>query len=443
MFQSTHFHLSKTPTNISTAITETLVLTLLGIILGVWFTPEVSFFSVPGFSWLLIGPFFSGLRYGFVYAFNSALFLIGLMWLSSYQLGIWSSDSFFSTTLALLFIAIGTGEFRNYWQRKLDKLQASSEYLDHRLDEVTNAFNLIKISHDKLVQRTASRNTLRDSILSVRTHIMKAQLTNSDLASLSTSILRIYADYCAIQQAGLYAVNSGKLNLSALAFFGGQFEVNIEDKVLQKALVNQSTTSLKPELVTNDKYTNLLLLAIPLVDVFGKLRALILVNQMSFRAFRDDNIRLAAILGGHIADLISMRSDSESFKDINLQLFISQLKRCMQDVTSFGISGSLICLQTNNIQYGKNINTLVIGQRRGLDSVWSLQNSKGVYCAFILLPLTDLLGVDNYKIRLQQMIQESYGYKTLEDAGITLLKRDLATNKTAKALMLELFQQVE
>jgi len=131
MFQRVPFRLSKTATKTSTAVTETIVLTLLGIILGSWFTPDVAFFAVPGFSWLLIGPFLSGLRYGFVYALNSALFLIAFMWGVSQYLSLWNSVSFSSTALSILFIATVAGEFNNYWQRQINKLQVASDYLDH------------------------------------------------------------------------------------------------------------------------------------------------------------------------------------------------------------------------------------------------------------------------------------------------------------------------
>ncbi len=444
MFQRVPFRLSKSATKTSTAVTETIVLTILGIILGFWFTPEAAFFAVPGFSWLIIGPFLSGLRYGFVYSLNSALFLIAFMWSVSEYLALWSTVSFSSTALSILFIATVAGEFHNYWQRQINKLQVASDYLDRRLAEVSKAFNLIKISHDRLVQRTASRSTLRDSILAVRTHIMKAKLTDSDIVSLSGLILRIFADYGSIQQAGLYTLDEdGKFNSSAIAFFGGHFELNVDDVLLKKTLSELKTTSLKPELATKEEYSHLLLLAIPLVDVYGELRALILVNKMPFRAFRQDNIRLAAILGGHIADLISMKSSSDYTGNIDLQYFMLQLKRCMNDVKAFDLPGSIVCLQIDNKKHGSGINALVIGRQRGLDSVWALKNKQGKHCVFLLLPLTDLAGIEGYKVRLQLMIQENYGYKSLEDAGVTLIPRGLADSESSKDLMLELFHKVE
>jgi len=272
---------------------------------------------------------------------------------------------------------------------------------------------------------------------------MKAKLTDSDIVSLSGLILRIFADYGSIQQAGLYTLDeNGKFNNTAIAFFGGHFELNVDDVLLKKALSDLKTTSLKPELATKEEYSHLLLLAIPLVDVYGELRALILVNKMPFRAFRQDNIRLSAILGGHIADLISMKSSSDYAGSIDLQYFMLQLKRCMNDVKAFDLPGSIVCLQIDNKRHGSGINALVIGRQRGLDSVWALNNKQGMYCVFLLLPLTDSPGIEGYKVRLQLMLKENYGYNSLEDSGVTFIPRGLADSESSKGLMLEFFHHV-
>jgi polysaccharide biosynthesis protein PelD len=433
----------KTPRTL-TAVTETMVLTVLGIILGYWFIPGAAFFSVPGFSWLMVGPFLSGLRYGFAYALNSALFLIGCMWIASQYFPAWNSAAFSSTALALLFISIVAGEFNNYWTRQINKLQATADYLDNRLGEVTNAFNMLKISHERLAQRAASRSTLRDSILAVRTRIMKAKLTDADMAGLGALILRIFADYTSIQQAGLFALkNDGEINTNALASFGGHFQIKPDDLLLQQALNNQKTTNLKPELVTEEEYSNLLLLAIPLVDVMGQVWGVVLVNKMPFRAFRPENIRLAAILGGHIADLISMRYESNIVEDVDLQCFMLQVKRCMNDIKVYDLPGSMVAMQLGNDKDAEAMSALISGRQRGLDSAWMARNRSGKQCLLVLLPLTDLHGVEGYRNQLQKMIAETYGYADLRAANIQFYEKSLAQSDSLQALLLGFFQQLD
>lgn len=436
--------LNKQPTKVSTAVTETIVLTALGLIFGFWFAPDRPFFSLLGFSWLTLGPFLAGLRYGFAYSFNSALFLIILMWGASEYYPPWQGLSFTSTTVSLVFFALCAGEFRNYWYRQTLQLKAAAAYSEQRLEQVSKAFNLLRISHDKLEQQIASRRSLRDSILAVRRHIMKAQITDAGIAELSSLILRVFADYVSVQQAGLFDIQAAReknhFNLKILAFIGGAFEVNMRDQLLLKAMATKKTHSLKVEAIAEKQYQDTLLLAIPLVDVFGNFIGLALVNKMPFRAFRADNIQLASILAGHIADIISIRSASQPLKDIELQNFTVHLMRCLEDVRSYAISGCLVAIQLTDKQRMQSIYTLITSGQRGLDYSWTTKNRNGEIIIFILLPLTDLAGVQGYRVRLKKMVMENYAFDNLEQAGILLHVRDLKKgDQQADTLMSDFF----
>jgi len=436
--------LKKQPTKVSTAITETIILTALGLILGLWFAPDRPFFSLPGFSWLTLGPFLVGLRYGFAYSFNSALFLIILMWSASEYYPPWQGLSFTSTTVSLVFFALCAGEFRNYWNRQSLKLKAAADYSEQRLAQVSKAFNLLCISHDKLEQQIASRRSLRDSILAVRRHIMKAQVTDTGMAELSSLVLRVLADYVSVQQAGLFDIQDADeknhFNLKILAFMGGTFEVNMRDPLLVKTMATKKTHSLKVEVIAEDQYQGSLLLAIPLVDVFGSFIGLVLVNKMPFRAFRADNIQLASILAGYIADIISIRSISQPRKDVEMQIFTVHLMRCLENVRAYAISGCLLAIQLTDKEQMQSIYTLITSGQRGLDDSWATKNRSGEIVIFMLLPLTDLAGAERYRSRLHKMIMENYAFDNLDQAGLCLHIRDLSKgSQNADEMVLDYF----
>lgn len=427
----------------SVAIIETSVLTVLSLALGYLMTPETGAFTVTSYTCLLIGPLLIGLRYGFVYALNSALFLVAGMWVIAQYYSIWNPDTFSSGALGLVVIPVIVGDFRNQWERKITQTQASLSYVDHRLGEVSNAFKILKISHERLAQRTASQSTLRDNIVSVRTHIMKAKLIGFDSDNgLNSLILKLFADYCSIQQAGLFAVNgAGKISRAALAFYGGNFEINPHDLILKKALNTLETTSLKPELVTQEKYNKLVLLAIPLVDVFGRVWGVVIVNKMPYRAFRPENIRLIAILGGYIADLFGERDDSYFCENIELQDFVLHLKRCINNLKADGPPSYLVILKIKNKKYAAGMSDLIVERQRGLDRLWVVKNKEGEHYVFVLLPLTKMTGTYGYKLRLQQIIKERYKYASLENANIELYKKSLASNDNVKELMFVFFKK--
>jgi hypothetical protein len=423
-----------------TAVIETILLTLFGVFLGYFLTPKADFFVGVGFSWVLLGPFLSGLRYGFAYALNSLLLVIVLMGiLHHYYFPDWSFDGVLRTTLGIFFIAITAGEFRNYYGRRIKKLEVSFNYVDQRLGEVTNAFNLLKISHERLAQQAASKSTLRDSLLMVREHVMRAKSSGSDLNQL---ILGIFSDYGSVQQAGIYTLDtSGKLNTTPSASIGGHFEVNTKDLLLQKSLLTQKTTVLKPDLSTRKEYSNLLLLVVPIVDVFGHVWGVVLVNKMPFRAFRPENINLLSVLGGHIADLVGMvKLEEYSVENPDLQYFMLQVKRCMNDAKFFLQPSSLIGIQLTNRKESESISHSIMKAQRGLDCAWSMTNELGQHCILIILPLTDFAGVDGYKLRLGNTLAENYGYPSLADAEVTLYRKNVVHYATLHELMFSLFE---
>ncbi|MCK5728333.1 MAG: hypothetical protein KAH08_03840 [Methylococcales bacterium] len=419
---------------------ETIILTILGIFLGFLFTPTLNFFTTYGFSWIVIGPFLAGLRYGFAYAINSTLLVIAVMGgLYRYYYPDWDMLAFIPTMLGIFFISITAGEFRNYSERKIKQLQVSFNYTDQRLGEVTNAFNLLKISHERLAQQTASKSTLRDSLLVVREHVMRAKTAGADLNAL---ILRVFSDYGSIQQAGVYTLDhSGHFNNTPIASIGGEFKVNPKDLLLQKTLTTLQTTMLKPSLSTEKEYSDLLLLVIPIVDVFGKVWGIVLVNKMPFRAFRADNINLLSVLGGHIADLISMvQFDDYVVKNTDLQYFILQTKRCIDDAKAYSQASSLVGIHITNNKESDEISHSIMSSQRGLDSAWNVKNNIGQQCIFVLLPLTDFNGVEGYKLRLQQMLEQNYGYQNLAAAEVMLYKKNLVHYATLQELMFSLFE---
>ncbi len=434
---------NKSPQTTSAAIVETIVLTLSSLILGYFISSGSNYFSVLGFSSLLMGPLLCGLRYGFIYALNSALLLIGSMWVVSQFSTVWTSDIFSSTTLGLIIIPVIAGEFRNHWEHKMRESQGKLAYIDQRLGEITNAFNILKISHERLAQRTASQTTLRNDIIAVRNHIMMSNISASNAESLNNLILKLFADYCSIQQAGLYAVNdSGKIINNALAIYGGGFEIMPNDLVLKEALNTLKTTSLKPELATKEKYNKFILLAIPLIDVSGRIWGIVVVNKMPYRAFQPDNIRLFAILGGYIADLIGMRGDSYYCEDVTLQAFILHLKRCFQNLKAFEIPSSLVIIKITNRENATGISNLILERQRGLDRAWSVKNNEGKHIVFVLLPLNTITGTDGYKLRLEQIINEQYNYANLEGAGIEFYRKKLVSNEDLKKMMFSFFKKL-
>ncbi len=409
------------------AIVETICLSMLGVLLGYWFMPDAPYFSGYGFSWLMVGPMLSGLRYGFRYALNSVLLLFLLATFANQQNIFWAQGSTTNLFFGLLFIAVVVGEFRDYWHRRLKRMNAVTNYLDQRMTEISHAFNMLKHSHDRLAQLMASSVTLRDSLLSIRRQIMLSHSQNEGLLGLGLLILRSMADFGSLQSASLYAYDpeNQQVNPQCIASIGNPSELNINNPVVQKALRERKTVSLKLDLIT--QIEDELLLVIPLVDVYRNILGIITVDKMPFRAFREDNIKLLAVLSGYIGDLLGIKAQAKLDScDENLLYFYIQTLRCMEDANNYNIPSTILGMEFRDSQYSSDFEKLVIKNHRDLDQLLLLTNQHDHLVALLVFPLTNMQGLEQYCLKFKELIRTELG--TLS-SDIRYYKKDL-TNES-------------
>lgn len=438
------WHTIHTEPKTSTAIIETVVLTFLGVGLGYLFMPDAPYFASQGFSWLMLGPSLSGLRYGFTYSLNSLILLVLLAYIGHYYQYPWAQGSPFGLGLSLVFVAVIAGEFRNYWHRRIKRLNAVAVYLDERVNELSHAFNVLKHSHDRLEQMIASRISLRDSILNVRRQILLSHTIKEDLNGLGLLILRSLADLGSLQGASLYAAqNEGKsISEQAVAYIGSPIPLNPQNPLLLTASSTHKSVSLKLNLISQKERE--LLLVIPLVDVNDKLFGVIAVNKMPFRAFREDNIQLLSILGGYIGDLLGAKlKPKEYIADENLLYFYIQSMRCMQDVLNFNLAASLLAIEFKNSVYLERLLALISFRQRGLDQQLIVTNQSGNTVILLILPLTDHRGIEGYFLRLKTNFKTEFGIVDFEELGIHYHTQVLTADKTLEQSMQEIADKMK
>lgn len=415
----------------STAIIETIVLSLLGILLGYCFMPDAPYFSGQGFSWLMLGPALSGLRYGFTYAINSLILIAIIGGIAQINNLPWAQGSPVGLGLSLLFVAVVAGEFRNYWHRRIKKLNAAAVYLNERVSELGHAFNVLKHSHDRLEQIVASQISLRDSILNVRRQILLSHTNPEELSSLGLLILRSLTDLGSLQGASLHAYNAKENTVSpqAVACIGKPVALNTQNPLLLKSLATRKTVSLKLDLIPQHEKD--LLLVIPLIDVHDTLFGVVAVNKMPFRAFREDNIQLLCILAGYIGDLLGPKLQPEHYiEDENLLYFFIQSMRCIQDITNYNLSASLFGVELKNKTYTNRLLTLITHRQRGLDQLVLLENRAGNPVALFILPLTDQRGIEGYLASLRSYFKTEFGVLSLAELGFYHVTQVLSADKS-------------
>ncbi|MDY6840514.1 MAG: PelD GGDEF domain-containing protein [Pseudomonadota bacterium] len=393
---------------------ETLALTALFVGAGAWNRPEDPFYITGGFSWPVLSPFLVGLRYGFFHALVSALLLLGALGVGYREGWIPSAEFPYAWAIGVLIFSLLAGEFRDYWGRRLEKLEASNRYRQVRLEEFTRNFYLLKVSHDRLEQQLAgSSSSLREALRRLYQEIAHAR--GHGLTPESGELmLQLLIRYGHLQIAAVYPVTGNTLGDKPVARIGAFEDVRRNDPLIQRALTEKKLVSVQNEYLQKLNHLNTdLLLALPLIDSRQTLLGMVVVQAMPFFNFQPRTLRLLAILAGHMADMIQEQLQVPDPGSAEWRQFRFQLLRADQDARQHSLPAALIRLTFARDQDAETVARQMRRLRRGLDVIAELPPSPQPRLA-ILLPLTDELGQTAYLQRLDDAVHEHNG-KTLAD----------------------------
>lgn len=388
---------------------ETLAVTALFLGLGAWNRPEDPFYLTGNFPWPALAPVLAGLRYGFFNALVSALLVLGALGMS-YRMGLAPVADFpYVWCIGVLAFSLLAGEFRDYWGRRLEKLEASNRYREIRLEEFTRNFYLLKVSHDRLEQQIAgSGSSLREALRRLYQEAAHARGTGltQETAEL---LLQMLIRYGQLQSAAIYPMAGKALANTPVAHIGAYHDVRPDDPLLLHAVEEKKLVSVQTEY--RDRLSDLdtdLLLALPLIDSRQSLIGMVAVKAMPFFNFQPRTLRLLAILAGHMADMIQEQLQVPESVTADWRQFLFQLARASLDARLHRLPASLVRLSFPENGAMERVAERVRRLRRGLDVIAELPGDVG-YGLALLLPLTDELGLAAYLQRLDDDIREHTG----------------------------------
>jgi polysaccharide biosynthesis protein PelD len=370
---------------------ETLALTAV-VLAASFFTQQQDPFRLEGgFPWAVLAPLLAGLRYGFVYAFVSALLILAMLGVAINQQ--WQAASGFPLAWAIGVVLVGmvAGEFRDSWGRRLHRLEGAYQYRAERLEEFTRSYQLLRLSHDRLEQTVANSGfSLREGIMRLQSELETIEgLTQASFARL----LEFVAEYAALTQACIVGITGDRVDSAkVLAAVGDHFPIDDSDPVVRAALESGelAAVNLVKERAADQ---NTLLAAIPLADSTGDIHAILLVRSMPFFAFNEDNLKLIDVLTAHGVDHLRFGAATSS-----AARFIAAFERVRQDHARFGLDATLLRIRSvtgEKAELGRvyeklhsavrGIDVMCMGRDRKGDKA-----DKGEAVIWILLPLTDI-----------------------------------------------------
>lgn len=401
------------PVRTSLAWLETPLITGLLLAICFWASPDDPLF-INSFPWPILAPLLLGVRYGFLHALISSCIIIGAVLLMRSSGSPVYAELPASYIIGMLVSSMVVAEFRDLWSRRLQRLQMANEYRQYRLDEFTRAYQVLRISHDRLEQRVAaSEQSLRSSLLLLRQRAQELSDKGALLAPMAESILAVLAQYGSFNAAALYPVDDeGKLKGKPLAVLGEMRGLDSNDLLVQMCLEKGDVVSVREALVEQGKDGALssLQACIPLIDAQDRLLAIVAIKSMPFFAFNDRTFSLLALLGGHVADLLQSDPQALHLASPDEQHFSQHVKRARLDAEQHELPASLMFIELH--EPDEPLLKALQDSQRGLDLQIQLQNDRGHVCVLILMPLTDAQGMHGYQKRLQQLLVERFGPTT-------------------------------
>ena len=252
------------------------------------------------FFWPMLGPVLIALRYGFGRGMMSfVLLLLGFsLWQASHnQPYLLSMPVAVGTALITMLI----GEFRDHWHDINERYELNHRFMEQKLKSFTQNYHLLKVSHDQLEQRFAGKQ------MSLRTGIQLLQQDALDHpdgrpVKLAQRSLHVLSDIITLYQAGFYLVNNGEIDPVPLATIGDAHKLVADDAMLLDMLRVKALLSPADLIEHSDLQYQL---TIPLLDINGKLQAVILAEKVRFVQLTDANIALVALLSSYIANFIA------------------------------------------------------------------------------------------------------------------------------------------
>ena len=387
---------------------ETLLLPLLAIGLGLFWTAQDPLQVQAGFPWTWLAPVVLALRYGPMAGLGGASVLL-LAWLAL-NTGHWDvfPQLYFLGGLILVMLV---GEFSSLWQARTRRAETVQLYLDQRMEHLTRQHYLLRLSHDRLEQELIGRPmTMRDALSGLR---QAGQGQQQDPQAL----LRLLAQYCQLECAAIHAVQEGRPGAQAPASMGAYGPLQADDPLVLQALQTGRLCHISQ--LQNTQQDTRYLVAAPLLDLAGEAYGLLVVQDMPFFALQEENLQTLQLLLGYYTDGLSMDALAQplvrQFPDCP-PLFAFELQRLAHIHASAGVPSIIVALECQPQALEHDLPTQLERLKRDLDETWRITSPTRQVLA-VLMPLGDRGTAEGYIQRLEGWMQQK-NRQSLAQAGV-------------------------
>jgi hypothetical protein len=403
------------------AAAETLAVPLLAVGVGLWLSPDDPFWVKSDFPWTWLAPVLVSLHYGPLAGVTASGVLV-LAWFALSASGSLASPFPRFYFLGGFILVLLTGEFSSLWMSRVRRAETLSNYLDERLERLTEQYYLLRLSHDRLEQELLTRPlTLRDAL---------GRLTGGvPLADSARTLLDLLAQYAQLQRAALYPIHDGVLSLEPVAVLGEPFALDPLDPLVRYALDQGRLAHVRDVL---DHASSRYRVVAPAAAKGEAPTLLLVVERLPFLALHEETLQSLNLLLAYYADGLAMKRLAAPllahYPDCP-PAFALELMRLARLWRENRLASSLVVFHFTPKALAADLPRALSRLSRGTDLEWFVEPSARL---LVILPLTGEAGAEGYTRRIERWFAE-HGRGRPEEAGVRL--RRLSLNQPPLTLL--------
>lgn len=380
--------------------------------------------AASAYPWLWLVPLLLGLRYGLAASVVSS-FTLAVAIVEAFHLG-WSGG--LPPLIQMVgggFAALCAGQFRSSWGRRLQTDAARVTYAEQRLESLTRAFFITRLSHDRLEEALITQPiTLRGAMEQVRA---LGGATGTGISRESAgAFLQLLAQYCRFETAALHLREHGRLMDIPVATLGPMVPLVHDDPLLAHALENAQAAYHSADRI--EARGGAYRVVFPITDATGENLGVLVIRDLPLLALTEENLTVATAILQYFADESWAAAQTMDLRRrlphcpsefahelIKLQrLYGAAAVRSMLGLPGMTAMRSMLIVlrAANGTEDGPAVLDAIYAVRRGLDVYW--RDPFGPYepGMVVLLPMAGIATTRGFRDRLDRIVQERHGGAT-------------------------------
>jgi hypothetical protein len=390
--------------NLKILIAEIFIFTLVLLFIGMYTNPSDPLFIESKFGYLfyllplLVFTLYYGLVAGIVSFFTVVLMafffykefpIVYILWL-------------------FLFVLVAS-EFNYYWSENVKKTEEKFKYTSEKLRDLARELMLLKISHDQLEKQYIIKPI---SIRGVIYQIKQKIISNFEEKEIFNMLMSLVVQSFNVEKAALVYVDLEKNNFKIISSTHDDFNFNIKDVLVSKAIEDRSISYLS-KIEEESKYYAVIPVSISETQVY-----LFIIEEIGFLSLNMDTLLMINLFLYYV---ISEKLTLEKVKDIVKKFdmfdidFIKELHRMSEIKKNLGIESSLVIFQIKVSVKDEYIINLLRSNLRGLDIMDSLFiQEDNLLIIAALLPFTPISGANSFVERVKNILVENLSLSFFE-----------------------------